>query len=470
MNTERLRREFYFATMPMHAWMLRGRKIRALHKELKTSEFLSNADLRNLQESRLNALLKHAAESSPFYRQRLHKLGVSISDLAGFKTLETLPLLEKSDVRENLLTGLVSNRFELDELLKITTSGSTGEPFTIYANQSQLEIRFASTLRALESTGWQFGESQVRLWHQTLGMTRSQVIRERIDATLLSRTFIPAFEFSPSSIRSFVARIERVEPVLIDGYAESLNFLASYLNSGGQIDIRPRAVMSSAQMLPRQTKLAVENALRTKVFDKYGSREFSGIAYECSYQTGHHVVDECYIVELLVDGRPAQPGEIGEVVITDLFNYATPLIRYRIGDLAVALDNSVVCPCGRGHSRIGEIQGRTQAIVHCANGTWMPGTFFAHFFKDHESTIRFFQILQSERGRFDLLVVPGTEFNARKLDEVLEQLREYVGNTSINLRLVDSIPLVRTGKRSPVVSQLSVDFQDLPGIFNSDGR
>ena len=87
-----------------------------------------------------------------------------------------------------------------------------------------------------------------------------------------------------------------------------------------------------------------------------GPVKFPGIAYECEHNNGHHIMAESYIVEILKDGRPALPGEIGEVVITDLNNFSVPLIR--IGDLAVAVDNSEPCHVGRGLPRIGHIEGR----------------------------------------------------------------------------------------------------------------
>ena len=197
------------------------------------------------------------------------------------------------------------------------------------------------------------------------------------------------------------------------------------------------------------------------MYDKYGSREFSGIAYQCGQSPDHHVVDESYIVELLVDGRPALPGEIGEVVVTDLNNFSVPLIRYRIGDLATAVDNSGPCACGRSLSRIGQIEGRTQAIVHCANGTWLPGTFFAHFFKEYEHIIRFFQIEQDRRGAFTLRVVKNRQFTGGAFEDAINELRQYIGATVIDVQHVDEIPLVRTGKRSPVVSTIREDFQSM---------
>jgi phenylacetate-CoA ligase len=207
----------------------------------------------------------------------------------------------------------------------------------------------------------------------------------------------------------------------------------------------------------------IEAGFDTKVYDKYGAREFSGIAYQCGHSPDHHVVDESYIVELLVDDRPALPGEIGEVVITDLTNFSVPLIRYRIGDLAVAVDESRACPCGRHLSRIGRIEGRTQAIVHCANGSWLPGALFLHFFKDYEHAVRFFQIRQERRGEFVLKIVKNRRYTQTEFDKMMTALRRFVGDdTKIDIEFCDTIPLLETGKRSPIVSTVREDFQTLP--------
>jgi phenylacetate-CoA ligase len=422
---------------------------------------MSREQLQALQNKRLHAIVEHAYETSSFYRSRFDSLGITPDQINNISDITKLPFLEKDDVRDNLHSGLLSDAIKKKNMLRINTSGSTGRPFTIYADRSQLEIRFASTIRALEWTGWKFGDRQARLWHQTLGMSRVQVVREKVDAWFMRRIFIPAFEISPKNIETFVSRIRAHNPVLIDGYAESLNFLATYIRNGNQADFSPLAIMSSAQALPENTREIIENGFKTKVFDKYGSREFSGIAYECSEHSGHHVVEECYLVELLVDGRPAKVGEIGEIVITDLCNLATPMIRYRIGDLAVAYDDVEPCACGLAHKRIGDIEGRTQAIVHCLDGTWLPGTFFAHFFKDHEDVIQFFQIEQSKKGAMTLRIVKNDGFSEASLQKIIVNLSKYTGNTEINIDYVDEIPLVRTGKRSPVISHVSEDFQSL---------
>jgi phenylacetate-coenzyme A ligase PaaK-like adenylate-forming protein len=455
--------ELYFATVPAHKWLIR-RRARDVYFDLRYSQWLPRAKLQEVQLAKLQRLLQHAYIHVPYYRQAMIKAGLRPEDVQSLDDLTRMPLLEKHDVRKRLHFELFADNHRKRDMHRIATSGSTGEPFVTYADRHQLEMRFATTLRALEWTGWRFGDPQVRLWHQTLGMTRLQVLRERLDAWLLRRMFIPAFEMNRSNLETLVDRIRKHNPVLIDGYAESLNFLAAYVRGGGSPGFSPKAVMSSAQALPDSVRTVIEDGLSTTVYDKYGAREFSGIAYQCGASLDHHVMDESYIVELLVGGNPAAPGEVGEVVITDLNNFSVPLIRYRIGDLATASDNTDPCPCGRELSRIGSIQGRTQAIVHCGNGTWLPGTFFHHFFKDHDYAIRSFQVHQSSKDAFTLRIVKNDQFSEDAFRRILDELRQYVGRefqTAIDVEFVDDIPLVRTGKHSPVVSTVDEDFQSL---------
>lgn len=456
----KFRLNLYFATMPLHAWIIRPR-VKYLYEYLSRTQWLSSAELKQLQLARLQRLLWHAYVHVPYYRKMFVEANLTPRDIRGLGDLEKLKMLSKQDVSENLYFDLFSEKHDKRKMHKIATSGSTGHPFVTYADQTQLEIRFASTIRSAEWTGWRVGDKQARLWHQTLGMNRVQVFKEHFDAFLLRRTFIPAFELTAEGLDQLAIKLNKIKPVLIDGYAESLNFLATYLTQGGKLEFSPKGVMSSAQMLTEQTRTQIESGLQSKVFDKYGAREFSGIAYQCDSSEDHHVLDESYIVEVIKEGRPAEPGELGEVVITDLNNFSVPLIRYRIGDLAVAADNTVPCECGRGLSRIGKIEGRTQALIHCANGRWIPGTFFAHFFKEYDYLVQFFQIVQLQQGEFTIKCVKGSQWSASGWQALVDNLREYVGETLIQTEYVDEIPLLKTGKRTPVVSEVKLDFQKL---------
>jgi phenylacetate-CoA ligase len=455
--------KLFIVTMPLHHWLI-TRHAGDYYNELKKSQWLRPDEVKRLQEIKLQKLVHHAYNHVPYYRDMFMKLGLKPKDIRTVEDLQKIPLLGKPDVRENLYFDMLSDNHKKKFILKVSTSGSTGEPFVCFADKHQLEIRWASTLRSMEWTGYRFGDRQLRLWHQTLGMSKSQIFREHMDAMFNRRTFIPAFELSDANLKQFAKTLQKVKPALIDGYAESFNFLAQYLKEYSFTGIKPKGIISSAQMLPDQSREIIEEKFNTKVFDKYGSREFSGIAYECGAHEGHHVVAESYIVEILKNGVPAKPGEVGEVVITDLNNFCMPFIRYRVGDLAEAMDSKSTCPCGRGLPKIGKIEGRVQAIIVGSNGRYIPGTFFAHFFKEYDHIIRQYQVRQEKTGHIFLKIIKGPRFDQETFDKTIENLREYLGKeTIIEVEFVDKIAMVRTGKHQGSISMIKIDpqkFQD----------
>ena len=459
----------YMLSFGQTHWMI-TRDVERHYESLNATQWLSRDDMRELQNEKLRHLVRHAYRNVPYYRARMQESGLRPEDIRGQEDLHKLPFLTKDLVRKHIYFDMMSENHDKRNVLRVATSGSTGEPFVCFADRSQLEFRWAATLRAQEWTGYRFGDPTVRLWHQTIGMSRSQVLREQADALLANRTFVPVFEMSDHGLDHMVRIIERRRPVLIDGYAEAFDFLAQYIGSRGSLPFRPNALMSSAQTLPQKSREAIEKAFGCRVFDKYGSREFSGIAYECDAHAGHHVVSEGYIVELLVDGRPARPGETGEVVITDLNNACMPFIRYRIGDLAEALADEP-CTCGRGMPRIGDIQGRVQSIIQGVDGRYVPGAFFSHCLKDYDHAIRRFQVLQEEPGALRLRVVKAGRYSEDVLEEVKATFRQYLGDKlRIDVEFVENVDLIRTGKRLASVSRLPVDFQQrAPTAATRDG-
>ena len=225
--------------MPLHAWRI-GRRTRELYLELKRSEWYSRDELDELQLRKLQRLVQHAYVHVPHYRDAMRAAGVEPAAIKCLDDIARLPLLSKQDVRRGLYFDLFADDHDKRRMQRISTSGSTGEPFVTYGDQYQLEFRFATTLRALEWTGWRFGDRQARLWHQTIGMSRLEVLRERIDAWFMRRLFVPAYEMAPDELEGFVRKIREHRPVLVDGYAESFNFLARYATRGRQARLFPQ--------------------------------------------------------------------------------------------------------------------------------------------------------------------------------------------------------------------------------------
>lgn len=447
--------KFYILLFPLHHWTISYNAARH-YRDFKKSQWLSREQLRAYQNLRLRQLMIHAYHHVPFYREFFEREGLKPEDIKTLEDLQRFPCIDKKSVRENLFLGIMSDNHDKKNIQKVQTSGSTGEPFVVFAEKKQLEMRWAATQRSLEWTGYQFGDRQVRLWHKYLGMKKNEIVKEILDAKLTRRKFIPAYEISDDNLEKYVSDMMRYRPVLLDGYAESYHLLARFLKYNKYKGHKPKGIMSSGQTLPNESRKIIEETFGCGVFDKYGGREFvGGVAYQCEVRNGYHVVDECNIVEILKDGRPAVPGEVGEVVITELNNYAMPLIRYKIGDLAVQRDPQEVCPCGRGLSLIGEIQGRIQAIVIGTDNQFIPGTFFNRVFFKHDAAIRQYQVIQEKQGELRLKIIKANLFTDKVLAEIFSDIRMHMGHDlRIHVEFVEEIPLGRTGKRQYCISLL----------------
>lgn len=451
----------YFYTMPLHAWIL-SRNTKTYFNELSYTQWLSKKEIESLQLEKLKKIINHAYNNCDYYRNLFDENNINPRLFNSLDDLKKIPFLTKDIVRNNINYGMLSNNIDPKNILKIVTSGSTGEPFVCFADKFQLEMRWASTLRSLEWTGYRFGDRCARLWHQTIGMGKVQIIKEKIDALISRRIFIPAFSIKSNNIDKFMKKLKEYKPVLIDGYAESFNFLAEYIKSNKSFNIKPKALVSSAQILPDQSREIIEKNFNSKVYDKYGSREFSGIAYESCEKNIHLVVAESYIVEIIKKNKDAKPGEIGEVVVTDLNNLCMPLIRYKIGDLAEKIDDNYKSPCGRNLPAIGKIHGRSQGIIFGTNGSFVPSAFFGHLFKEYGHLIKQYQVIQEKKGQILLKIVKNNSFTSKLFKNVLSDLHKVLGkNTKIIVKYLDEIPMVRTGKQRGTINKLNIDFQKL---------
>lgn len=451
---------FYCFTIPLHGWLI-SRDIYKYYHDLKVTQFCTKNQIEKIQLEKLRALLEHSYNHVEYYKELFDSVNFKPSDLISLSDLRKVPLLDKAIVRKNIYSGLLSDNHDKKKIYKISTSGSTGEPFECYVDKFQLEMRWAATLRSQEWTGYKFGDKCARLWHQTIGMSFIQIVKEKLDAILSRRIFIPAFDMDNKKLNLYMNKLNKYKPSFIDGYAESFNFFSQYAATN-KIKLDLKGIMTSAQIMPQHVKNKIEKQFNCKVYDKYGAREFSGIAYEDGTNTDHLVVSENYIIEIIKNGKPAKKDEDGEVVITDLNNYCMPFIRYRIGDIAT---NSRI-DCSKslrpGLFRIGVVKGRTQAIIFGHDNIYFPGAFFYHFFKDYEYLIKQFQIIQSKKGEIDLKIVKGSMFNKSELSSVLNDLKKYLGKKFIiKISIVDNIDLGRTGKRQGIVSHLKYDFQEI---------
>jgi len=212
------------------------------------------------------------------------------------------------------------------------------------------------------------------------------------------------------------------------------------------------AIIVSAETLRDEWRKVIEDCFNVPVYNRYGGRDIKFVAQECPARQGMHINAENLFVEIVKDGHPAPPGQLGEIVITRLDNFAMPFIRYRSGDLGRMSDSS--CHCGRGLPVLETVEGRVQDAIMTSDGKVISGLFFPHMLKDCPE-VKHFQVHQMALDRLDIHVVlhDTQPFTSRQRIERL--VRQHVGtDMQIQFEIRDVIPVASSGKRQVTVSHL----------------
>jgi phenylacetate-CoA ligase len=228
--------------------------------------------------------------------------------------------------------------------------------------------------------------------------------------------------------------------------------LAQWLVDVGRSIHQPRAIVGAAEALHEFQRELLEKAFGCPAFNTYGCREVMLIAAECEQRCGLHVNADHLAVEL-VDRNGAVPrGRPGDVVVTDLFNYGMPLIRYVNGDMATEGDGA--CSCGRGLPLLSRVDGRVLDAIISPDGHLLPGIFFPHMLKEVRGIERF-QVVQRRLDQLDISIVRGKDFEEEALPFIRHEVHRVLGaSVALNFQFVDDIALTRSGKLRVTVSEL----------------
>jgi len=199
----------------------------------------------------------------------------------------------------------------------------------------------------------------------------------------------------------------------------------------------------------------IERAFGCPVIDFYGARESAPIATQCLERNGLHVMADLRIVEIVdEEGHPAMPGEVGRVVVTDLTNYAMPLIRYANDDLA-SWSTEGPCRCGRTLPRLASIHGRSSDVIRTRDGTRMHGYYFMFLFYGAKG-VEQFQVRQTSLETIEVLIKPAPDYREEFAGDVVRRIEQRTGGAfRVTCRLVDEIPLTPAGKRRFVLSDVA---------------
>jgi phenylacetate-CoA ligase len=417
----------------------------AILAQLRHSERFSADELHGLQLGRLQELLRHAGKYVPFYQRRFAETGFDPSALKDFGDLEKLPILTRSDAQERR-KELISTFFRRADLQENRTGGSTGTPVVFYHDRSRRSSRQAATLRHNAWAGYHVGCKTAILWGHQGDLSLFRSLKAQLRNKLIDRHLIcDSGSFSEETLTRFARDFKSFRPEVILAYANSLALVVDFCVDH-KIELpSPRSIITSAEVLTPENRQKVENYFGTKVFDRYGSRETSVIASECEAHDGLHINAENLYLEFISQGKDVAGGETGEVIVTDLGNFAFPFIRYQIGDYGAPV--SGMCPCGRTLPKMRVIAGRTTDFLLAQDGRKVSGAALAIYLAAKIPGVRQAQIVQRERSKLIFNLVIDRLFDDSSQSLIRRKVDDFFGaEMSFTLNFVESIPRETSGK------------------------
>jgi len=428
-----------------------GLGIRGHYKSLVESQYFSSEALQELQLKKLQKLLQEASRHVPYYREMFSRLGIQAKDIGSLSDLSKLPLLTKQLIRE-FGKNMINSRYSPSDLVQNSTSGSTGEVTRFFSDRRSYPFYLALHMRQHDWMNIDYFVRQIWIWGASFSAPQKK--SKGLLSGMKRKRTISSYHLSPADSEEIIGQINSYKPCLIGAYPSHLCQIARTANT--PLTHFPTAISLSGEMTYPEQLAAIQAYYQAPVFNYYGARDGSLIAQECDKHSGLHLFSENVIVEILDDNdNPVSEG-IGRVVLTLLHNYAMPLIRYEIGDLA-EVDEQMwePCSCGRTLPRLKRIIGRTLDIVVFPNGNRVGGTFWTHLLRSDQGVTNF-NVSQDKNGA--LLIKYTTLDNAGIDTEPLKaKIVEYGGNaTEVAFQKVDVLDNhTKTGKLKLVSSEYS---------------
>jgi phenylacetate-CoA ligase len=423
--------------------------------QLEQSQWWPLEKIRQRQFTQINTLLRHCVAHVPYYRETLGHL-VSIDGIDQQQWLR-LPVLTRDQVQqagERLHTTVLSPSHGKVSMQR--TSGSTGKPVETLSTE-------------ITAFFWNIFTLRDHLWHRRDFSRKLAAIRFSLKdavkpphgahAKTWGRATYGLFETGPAATLSILAPIseqvawlQREDPDYLVTHPSVLTELALYCQREAIELPSLREVRTISELLPDGLRELCQQVWGVKLVDMYSTVELGYLALQCPAHEHYHVQSEGVLLEILDDNdEPCAAGETGRVVVTDLHNFAFPLIRYEVGDYA---EVGEPCDCGRGLPVLKHIKGRYRNILTMPDGERRyPQLAIQHL---HEiAPVQQFQAVQHTLNDIEIRLVLPRPLTAAEREKIISKFQHMLGTCfNFDVQQVDSLPRSASGKFEDFVSML----------------
>jgi len=409
---------------------VKGGKLKKL-KEVNKREIVEGVT-EEYVERRIQALLEYAKDHSPYYREN-----------SQWKELSDFPVLTKGDFIEAYDKILTDNSSEQGNLYCLSTSGSTGTPFTVLCDGDKMNRVNMNFISCMELNGFRMGmkRGEFRAW------IKGKNTISKWKSFKNNLIMVDISNMGDESLEKICRDIEKKKIQVLVSYSSALVALSQYLKKTGR-DIskwKVEMIFSMGEALPDGTYDLLQEIFGFSPVRSYGNNENGFIAIQLGEEKEYTIDLYNFYTEILKmdSDEPAEPGELGRIVVTDYYNKTFPMIRYDTGDtgkIRLYKDEK-----GRLHGKFVEIYGRRGSLIYNCQGEPLSIHVFMNILLNFEGIVYQAKCIQREKKEYELLINADRE--KLQIEEVLAAYRKYLGaEAQIKVTYVEEIPVQSSGK------------------------
>jgi len=397
--------------------------IAASYKLIKLLQKCSKDEIMQWQNEQLQKLVEHTCQHSPYYSNIFKLHGIAPERI---KTFEDLNSAIRSDA-----VGTVPNK-------KSATGGSTGDPMKYLLDHRSWSFSNANNIINWEKTGYRYGDKYIALGSTSLFVNNKSSLKHRIYYRIKNKIGLNGVNMSDEVCSSYVSFIKSKKVKFIYGYASAIYLLAKYcVKTNLNLDIK--ACFPTSEVLTDLFRQTIEDAFRCTIVDCYGAHDGGITAF--AHNKGFFEVGYSCMVTV---EKPNSDG-VGPALVTDLFNYAMPLINYKLGD-EILIDEARNKYYGYNGQIINQVLGRTSDIMELENGNTLTGPGFTILFKD--LPVEHYCIEKIGKNAIKCNIVKLNDYTTEHENIVRSTFSKQMGkNTEFSIEYTTEIPLSNSGKR-----------------------
>lgn len=415
------------------------------------------AEILAAQSRRVRAIVLHAYETVPYYREVIDDLRLAPRDFRGAEDLARLPVLTGKQLALEPARFL-SRRYMNGRSLQIHSSGTSGYAKRISYDPAALFLALAhghrQRLVLASFVGRKFG-------YREMSFVRPESVSFQI------RRFYESHSWAPSRIdlkRGFgslgdtfednIARLNAFQPDVVRGCGSHLGALFRHARERGVSVHRPRAITYGADCMAEPDRHLIETEFGVPVLSIYQAAEALRIGFQCERRGAFHLnLDDVAVRVVDENGNSVRPGERGTLMVSNLTNRATVLLNYKLGDVVTL--GAEPCPCKRTLPTIERIDGRADDFVALPGGRKIHATVVLAPLLRVPGVVQV-QLIQEEPQKFFLRVVCAASAEWSLVSrELADALRSTLGEgLALDLSRTDSIPPEPNGKFRSVISRV----------------